>query len=73
MASPPPGASALINAIGGLGGFLTPNMKQRADTAFRFPTAGPYELAMSTLGGAGLTAVIRLPNGVNGPVGHISS
>jgi sugar phosphate permease len=46
------GGIALINAIGALGGFLAPNLRQWAETHFQSPAAGLYALAALTLIGA---------------------
>ena len=48
------GGIALINALGGLGGFLAPNVKAWADGSFGSPRAGLYGLACTTIVGAAL-------------------
>lgn len=49
---------ALINAVGGLGGFVAPNVKAWADVRFG-PPAGLYVLAVTTLLGAFLIFFLR--------------
>jgi MFS family permease len=46
------GGIALINALGALGGFVAPNVKNWADATFGSATAGLYVLACTTLLGA---------------------
>ena len=50
------GGIALINALGALGGFVAPNVKNWADASFGSSTAGLYALACTTLLGALLIA-----------------
>ncbi|WP_228713826.1 MFS transporter [Prauserella endophytica] len=42
----------MVNALGSLGGFIAPNIKQAADTGFGSGQAGLYVLAVTTLVGA---------------------
>jgi MFS family permease len=51
---------ALINSLGSLGGFVAPNVKTWADSAFGSSSAGLYLLAGTTLLGALLIVGIRL-------------
>lgn len=53
------GGIALINALGALGGFFAPNVKNWADTSFGSPQAGLYVLACTTLIGAALIFLLR--------------
>ncbi|MBV8578413.1 MAG: MFS transporter [Acetobacteraceae bacterium] len=53
------GGIALINAMGALGGFVAPNVKNWADATLRIPNAGLYVLACTTLVGALL--IIGMP------------
>lgn len=55
------GGIALINALGSLGGFVAPNVKTWADTAFGSPHAGLYVLAATTLIGSLLILVLLRP------------
>ncbi len=55
------GGIALINALGSLGGFFAPNVKTWADGNFGTPRAGLYVLAATTLLGALLISILRLP------------
>ena len=53
------GGIAAINAIGSLGGFVAPNVKNLADASFAIPNAGLYLLAGTTLIGAVAIFAIR--------------
>jgi nitrate/nitrite transporter NarK len=53
------GGIALVNALGGLGGFVAPNIKNWADASFAVPNAGLYLLACTTLIGA--AAIMAIP------------
>ena len=50
------GGIALINALGALGGFVAPNVKNWADVSFGSASAGLYVLAATTIVGAILIA-----------------
>ena len=50
------GEIALINALGALGGFVAPNVKNWADVSFGSASAGLYVLAATTIVGAILIA-----------------
>lgn len=52
------GGIALINALGGLGGFVAPNVKTWADAAFGSAAAGLYVLAATTILGALMIALL---------------
>ncbi|NIF87914.1 MFS transporter [Burkholderia sp. Cy-637] len=54
----------LINSFGALGGFVAPNLRQAAETAFHSPSAGLYTLAATTLAAALLIA--RAPGAAGG-------
>ncbi|MGQ4272632.1 MFS transporter [Terrihabitans sp. B22-R8] len=56
------GGIALINSLGNVGGFIAPNVKTWAETAFASPAAGLYVLAGTTFIGALL--VLALGAGV---------
>ncbi|GAB7537014.1 MFS transporter [Burkholderia sp. 3C] len=49
----------LINSLGALGGFVAPNLKQAAETAFHSSSAGLYTLAATTLAAALLVLAVR--------------
>jgi nitrate/nitrite transporter NarK len=51
----------MINALGALGGFVAPNVKNWADASFGSPVAGLYLLAATTLVGVLLILVIPRP------------
>lgn len=53
------GGIALINSFGALGGFIAPNLKNWAESAFASVKAGLYLLALTTLLGALLILGIR--------------
>jgi sugar phosphate permease len=53
------GGIALINSLGAVGGFLAPNLKTAAETAWASPAAGQYALAVTTCVGAALMLVLR--------------
>ena len=55
------GGIALVNALGALGGFVAPNVKAWADSSFGSAQAGLYALAVTTLIGAALIAMLRRP------------
>jgi nitrate/nitrite transporter NarK len=55
------GGIALVNALGALGGFVAPNIKAWADASFGSGQAGLYTLAVTTLIGAALIAMLRQP------------
>lgn len=52
---------ALINALGSLGGFVAPNVKAWADSAFGSPHAGLYVLSATTIFGSLLILVFLRP------------
>ena len=56
------GGLAIINALGSVGGFIAPNIKVWADSAFHASRAGLYVLAGVTILNAGLIAMIRGPD-----------
>lgn len=53
------GGIALINSLGGLGGFVAPNLKTWAEQAFGSPAAGLNLLAATTIFGALLFLALR--------------
>ncbi len=53
------GGIALINSIGNLGGFMAPNLRVWAESAFGTPSASLYALAVSAILGAAL--ILTLP------------
>jgi sugar phosphate permease len=53
------GGFAVINAIGNLGGFFAPNVKNAVETSFHSTAAGLYVLAASGLVAALLIAMLR--------------
>lgn len=53
------GGIAMVNALGALGGFVAPNLKNWADASFDSPRAGLYLLAGTTLLGALSILAIR--------------
>lgn len=64
------GGLALINALGAMGGFVAPNVKTWADSAFGSGSAGLYVLAATTVAGALLIAglaVSRMDTAAEGP------
>ncbi len=52
------GGIAMINALGNLGGFVAPNLRQWADAAFGIHAAGLYALAAAALVSAALVQVL---------------
>lgn len=57
------GGFAVINAIGNLGGFFAPNVKNAVETSFHSPAAGLYVLAASGLAAALLVVALRPQQG----------
>jgi hypothetical protein len=53
------GGFAVINAIGNLGGFFAPTVRNAAEVSFHSPAAGLYVLAASGLVAACLIAMLR--------------
>jgi sugar phosphate permease len=53
------GGIALVNSLGALGGFVAPNVKTWAESAFASTSAGLYLLAATTLLGAALILGLR--------------
>jgi hypothetical protein len=53
------GGIALINSLGAFGGFLAPNLKTMAESAWSSPAAGQFTLAAGTVIAAGLTLLLR--------------
>lgn len=53
------GGFAVINAIGNLGGFFAPNIRNAAQASFHSPAAGLHVLALSGVAAALLIAMLR--------------
>ena len=52
------GGIALISSVGNLGGFVAPNLRVWAETAFGTPAAGFYALAAAAAAAAGLVLLV---------------
>jgi nitrate/nitrite transporter NarK len=53
------GGFAVINAIGNLGGFFAPNVKNAMEASFHSPAAGLYAIAASGVAAAVLICALR--------------
>ncbi len=59
------GGIALINAVGNLGGFFGPNIKNLFEQSFHSSSAGLYAIAVGACCAALLIALLRKPRGVS--------